>query len=146
MIPKEKEILVDLVESIRVDVIDSLKKHGRYASGKTEENTTVVEVENKIELQAPFYVTLLETGRPPTSPDAQPGNPTLFEAIKEWIAAKGLDLNPFAVTKKIHDKGFLGIPGVLSDPLSESNINKRVDEAAGSLASLLIWDTLKIKI
>ena len=141
----EMKILNDLVTNIYNDIILSLEANGRKATGKTAEALQVVQNGFKVELEAPGYIDILETGRGPTSPDAPPGNPTVFEMIKEWCAAKGIDEKfAYPITQKIHKEGYAGRPGLLSNPLSDDNVDKRATEAAGALADLLITSYLKI--
>jgi len=144
---KENDILTELVTSIRADVANSLQEKGRFASGHTIEELQVVNVnESKVQLEAAPWTIFLETGRPPTSPDAPKGDPTVFQRIQEWIAFKGTipASAAYAITQKIHKQGYKGTPGVLSNPLSDDNIDKRANEVAENLANLLITDFLKL--
>lgn len=126
--------LTECINDIRNDVINSLQANGRYATGDTIANLVDTVGEDYAALFAPWWIDALEYGRKPTSPGAPTGDPTLFERIEAWIAAKGLDLNPYAVTKKIHKYGYPGTPGILTEPLSDDSIDKHVSEAANIIA------------
>ncbi len=141
---QERQILTDLINSLKTDVINSMQAKGRFASGETIAALETAEIDEQIQLLAPWWIDALEVGRQPTSPNAPAGDPTVFEEIQKWIAAKGLDLNPYAVTKNIHKKGYPGKPGVLTEPLYDYNVDQRATEAAENLASLIIESTFKL--
>lgn len=141
---KEIQILTDLVTGIKNDVIMSLQAAGRVASGGTIKKLIVVQNNDKVQLEAPGYIGFLETGRGPTSPNAPAGDPTLFVRIQDWCSDKGIDQKlAYPITQKIHKQGYAGKPGVLSEPLSDNNINRRADAAVGFLSDLLITSSIK---
>ena len=51
------------------------------------------------DLKAAHYIYTYEFGRPPTRPNAPKGNPTLQEAILEWVKAKGISWTKTVKTK-----------------------------------------------
>lgn len=122
------------MNNLKTDVINSIQANGRYATGETVAALEVTVEGETGQLLAPAYIDALEYGRKPTSPGAATGNPTVFEQVEKWITAKGLDLNPYAVTKNIHKHGYPGKPGVLTEPLSDDNVNKRIDESMEAYA------------
>jgi hypothetical protein len=141
----ELDLLNELVESIKTDVINSLQAKGRYATGQTVKALEVAENGSQVQLLAPEYIEILETGRPPTSPNAPKGDPTVFERIQEWCDAKGIDQKAaWAITQNIHKNGYKGKPGVLTEPLSDQNIDKHATDIADQLATLIITQSLKI--
>jgi hypothetical protein len=96
---------VDLINDIRAN----LGATGTNATGKTSQSLRfeLKQEGTKYKMQLfgrPFFMTV-QTGRGPTKPGAPQSDPTLFEGIKEWIEAKGIAANPWAVTKSIHEKG-----------------------------------------
>lgn len=131
-----KSIIKEGVENIKNDVIHSMQSKNRVATGRTIEGMQVVETGDSIQLIAPENILALEFGRGPTRPDAPKGDPSLQQRIEEWVQAKGISANPFAITKKIHKDGYKGTPGVLSEPLSQDNVNTKLEEAAGKITSL----------
>ena len=129
-------ILTEMVDTIKNDVINSIQAKGKYATGSTVKALEISASPNNVQLLAPEYIDALEKGRKPTGPDAAKGDPTVFERIKEWCAAKGIDEKfAYAITKNIHEKGYPGTPGVLTEPLSDDNINKRMDTFLDQLAN-----------
>lgn len=133
-----------MVDAIKIDVINSMQSTGRYATGQTIKQIETVERDGKVQLLAPDYVDILERGRGPTSPNAPRAEPSVYDRIKQWCAAKGIDTNAaYPITRAIHKYGYKSKPGVLTEPLSDDNINKRANEVAGKLANLLITETLK---
>lgn len=135
---KQEEVLRLIPEALRTDLIKSLQSHNRVASGKTIDALEAVASGDHAQLLAPEHITALESGRKPTRQGAPKSDPPLIEIIKEWCASRGIDEGAaYAITKKIHEVGFEGTVGVLSEPLSDSNVNLRVDQAVGMLANIL---------
>jgi hypothetical protein len=129
--------LADFIGLIKEDLIHSLQTNDRVASGKTIETLEQVDMDHRSYLEANAYIENLEFGRPPTSPDAPKGDPTLFDEIQEWVGTRGIPLGAaWAITQQIHEKGYPGTPGVLTTPLSEENINDRLDQTMGDLADI----------
>jgi hypothetical protein len=133
------ELMNDFLESLKTDIINSLQAKGKIATGQTAQQIVVTSDNGSAQLQLPEYIQLLETGRGPTSSNPTPGNPPMIERIKQWCAAKGIpDQAVWAVKKSIDKKGFKGVPGILSEPLSEDNINFRLDPAANQVADAIM--------
>jgi hypothetical protein len=85
-------------------------------------------------------IMVMEFGRGPTRPGAKKGNPTLFEQIKAWIDKKGLELNPYAVTRNIHKYGTMtwrmkGRTGILSNIITKVRAQSLVDTFGTKYAS-----------
>lgn len=85
------------------DLRESLRKHGRHASGKTAAAIRGEATDEGYEIYGPRHIYTLVYGRKPTGSGG--GNGSLLDNIKAWIAEKHLDLNPYAVTAKIHREG-----------------------------------------
>ncbi|HAL83365.1 MAG TPA: hypothetical protein DCO83_14930 [Mucilaginibacter sp.] len=116
-----------------------MQANGRDATGQTAKQLTIVEGDNSAQLQLPGYMQLLETGRGPTSPDAVAGNPPMIQRIQQWCQAKGIpDKAAWAIKKSIDKKGFKGIPGLLTEPLGNDNINLRLNSVMDSIADGII--------
>jgi hypothetical protein len=86
------------------------------ASGRTAASIHAVATDTTLEVLAHRSIGTLEYGRAPTSSGAPKGNPSLFEAIKEWALIRGIISNindrkemgiVYAITKKIHNEGTL---------------------------------------
>jgi hypothetical protein len=139
----DTEQLILFLESLKTDVINSLQAAGSYASGQTAKSLTVVQDAGSFQLQMPGYMRLLETGRAPTSSSPIAGDPPMIQRVQQWCQAKGIpDKAVWAIKKSIDKKGYKGKPGILSNPLSDDNINLRLSPAlgkiAGEVAQLLI--------
>lgn len=94
-----------IVEQIR----RNLESTGTNATGRTSRSLRYeVRVEaDSVTLKIigrPFFK-VVETGRKPTRSGASESEPNLVEQIKEWIAAKGIPGNAYAIAKSIHQKG-----------------------------------------
>ncbi len=131
--------LTQFLELIRSDIINSLQANGKDTSGQAAKQITIVEDGNTVHLQIPGYMQLLETGRGPTSPDAAPGNPPMIQLIQQWCREKGIpDKAAWAIKKSIDKKGFKGIPGLLTEPLGDDNINLRLNPILDEISEQLI--------
>lgn len=107
------------------------------ASGKTIQSMQVIPSNTGGKLVAGGWIIYLENGRGPTSPTGpyQHSDDSLLDIITQWIKDKGLDLNPYAVTKKIHKEGTRlyrlgGKSGVLSIPLNGAGLSDLYAEIA----------------
>lgn len=132
------DALTTLLESLKTDVINSLQANGKMATGQTVQQITVTSDDDGAQLQLPAYIQLLETGRGPTSSSPVPGDQPMIDWIKAWCEAKGIPGKAaWAVKKSIDKKGFKRVPGILSEPLSDDNINLRLDPAAENIADAI---------
>jgi len=133
-LPMNNDQLIQLLELLKTDVINSLQANGKDATGQTAKQLTIVEGDNRVQLQLPGYMQLLETGRGPTSPTAVAGDPPMIQRIQQWCQAKGIpDKAAWAIKKSIDKKGFKGISGLLTQPLGNDNINLRLNMIMDSI-------------
>ena len=59
----------------------------------------------------------------------------MIDRIKQWCQAKGIpDKAAWAIKKSIDKKGYKGIPGILSEPLGDDNLNRRLTQATDSIS------------
>jgi len=131
--------LISFLESLKTDLIHSMQVQGKYATGQIAQQITVSTDGNNAQLQLPGYLQLLETGRSPTGKIALPGNPPMIDRIKQWCQAKGIpDKDAWAIKKSIDKKGFPGTPGILSEPLSDANINLRLSQNTNPMADDIV--------
>jgi hypothetical protein len=104
------DILSKYLNSKKNELIENMRNNrptgrsNQVASGKTIASLEVVINGNKGKLLGAKHIGALENGRHETRNTAA-SEPTLLENIKQWILDKNLELNPYAVTKKIHQKG-----------------------------------------
>jgi hypothetical protein len=106
------DILQEAMDSFELSLKRQLLEEGRKATGETI-NSIHSEVEPQAaRLLGSGHLYYLVHGRGPTGATAAAGEPTLLERIKDWIAAKGLALNPYAVANSIHKKGTLLYQGL----------------------------------
>lgn len=92
-----------------------------------------VVTEDTLQVLALRQIGTAEYGRKPTRQGAEKGDPTLFEAIKEWAQIRGIISNindrkqlgiVYAITKKIHEQGW---QTQLNKPLSSATDNLDLD-------------------
>jgi|EP01037_Dinobryon_pediforme_P011449 hypothetical protein len=131
--------LTQLLQLIRTDLINSLQANGKDASGQTAKQLTITTGEDSAQLELPGYMKLLETGRGPTHPGAVPGNPPMILRIQQWCQERGIPAKAaWAIKKSIDKKGFKGVPGLLTEPLGNDNINARLHPLLEELAQEII--------
>jgi len=70
--------LIQFLELLKTDVINSMQANGRYATGQTATEIVITLDSDKVQLQFPDYMIALETGRAPTGNNAVPGNPPMI--------------------------------------------------------------------
>lgn len=104
-----KEILTEFANKSIEIIQKNMDRLNANATGDGSNSLNAKYVLNEkfegIEVWGERYLEAVEFGRKPTPKGTSAGSPTLVEAIKRWIAAKGLDLNPYAVAKNIHKFG-----------------------------------------
>ncbi len=131
--------LTTFLDSLKTDIINSMQANGKYATGQTAQQITIEGDDDKMQLQIPAYIQILETGRAPTGKNAQPGNPPMIDRIKQWCQAKGIpDKAAWAIKKSIDKNGYKGTPGILSEPLGDDNINLRLNQVTGPMADAMV--------
>ena len=132
------DTLTNFLESLKTDLINSLQANGKMATGQTAQQITVVGDGDHAQLQLPAHIQLLETGRGPTSSSPVPGDQPMIDRIKAWCRAKGIpDKAAWAIKISIDKNGFKGVTEILSEPLSDDNINLRLGPATDSIADAI---------
>jgi len=101
------DILFQYFTSVKQQIIDAAVQKGMSATGNTLNSLQIESTPNGYELQANSNIYFMEHGRGPTTvPKGNPGNPDLIQIIQDWIDARGLDLNPYAVANTIHNRRY----------------------------------------
>jgi hypothetical protein len=129
--------LFNYFDTIRKQIIDAAIQKGLSATGKTLASLEVVATQNGYELHADDSIYFMEHGRGPTKPGATTGNPNLVEIIEDWLEAKGLNINPYAIANTIHKKGTKlfragGNSGILSVPLNLDTLDNVFEDIQAS--------------
>lgn len=123
--------ITQFLQSIQTDLINSLQTKNIT---NTQEINIITNNQTQ-QLQIPSYLQIVETGRGPTSKNAQPGNPPMIQRIQQWCRDKGIpDKAAWAIKKKIDKVGFPGKPGLLTGPLGDDNINTKLDQTLEQMA------------
>lgn len=116
-----------LVEQFRANVAPM------RSSGRTMDSIHYVATDNLLQVLALQQIGTAEYGRKPTRQGAETGDPTLFEAIKEWAVIRGIVTNlddkaqlgiVYAITKHIHKNGW---KTKLNKPLTSVTDNLDLD-------------------
>lgn len=92
------QILAREIAQLRADVGESLDAHGQTATGRTKARLRDESGPEYARLLGPGYLVTLRDGR-------RPGQRPPIDAIREWLAAKRLQLNPYAVANAIAKRG-----------------------------------------
>lgn len=133
-----KNQLISFLNKIKVDLINSKQAKGSQTSTKSLNDIKITIDGDKLQLELPGFLQILENGRGPTNKNATPGVPPMINRIKQWAQEKGIPENRIWAIKKAIDKhGFKGKPGIISDPLSDENINIRLKPAMEAIATEL---------
>ncbi|WP_179415531.1 hypothetical protein HDF19_21760 [Mucilaginibacter sp. E4BP6] len=123
--------ITQFLESVKTDLINSLQTKNITNA----QNITITTNDETQQLQIPSYLQIVETGRGPTSKNAQPGNPPMIQRIQQWCQEKGIPAKAaWAIKKKIDKMGYPGKPGLLTDPLSDDNINAKLEQTLEQMA------------
>lgn len=131
--------LTSFLGQLKTDLINSLQANGKDASAQTAKQLTITTGEDSAQLELPGYMKLLETGRGPTHPGAAPGNPPMILRIQQWCQERGIPAKAaWAIKKSIDKKGFKGVPGLLTEPLGNDNINASLHPLLEELAQEII--------
>lgn len=95
------------LDSLRQRIIDNMTRAGQHASGRTADTMRVDVQQNGTTIRGtlwgrPFFGTLETGSRPWSRADEYERVPYWFaRIIRDWIDAKGLSLNEWAVAHKI---------------------------------------------
>jgi len=131
--------LPSFLDQIKTDLINSMQAKGSYGTGRTANDITVVVEGDKAQLQIPGILQTLEKGRGPTSKNAPPGSPPMIERIKQWCQTKGIpEREAWAIKKAIDKYGTKPKPGLLTEPLSDENIDRRLKPVMENMANKLM--------
>jgi hypothetical protein len=91
-------ILARQIAQLHEDVVDAMEANGQRATGRT--------IAALREVAGPEYAALVGPGHLKTLRDGRrPGQRPPIAAIIEWLQAKRLQLNPYAVANSIAKKG-----------------------------------------
>jgi hypothetical protein len=131
------EILNEIAAALKTEIINSLQAKGS-GGNQTAQQITITKTDNGIQLQLPAYLLILEKGRGPTSKNPVPGNPPMIQRIQQWCQEKGIDDKAaWAIKKKIDKAGYPAKPGIITEPLSNDNINNRLTAPLTQLAEAI---------
>jgi hypothetical protein len=116
-------ILAREIQRLHEDIVDTMEASDQRATGKTIRALRDESGAEFARLFGPAHARFLRDGRGP--------GPVPVSAIIEWIKAKRLKLNPYAVAEKISREGTRLFRN--EDP----RFNKPTDTFAGPIASML---------
>ena len=130
--------LTVLLEALKTDIVNSLQANEISSPGQTAKQFSITTNGNSAQLQRPGFIQLPETGRWPTGSNAVPGDQPMIQRIQQWCREKSIpDKAARAIKKSIDKNGYKGKPGLLPEPLSDNNINRRITPVMESIATIL---------
>ena len=128
--------LVTFLDALKADLINSMQSKGIDSTGQTIKQIMVKATDKNVQLEIPGVLQILEKGRGPTGKNAATGSPPMIERIKQWCQAKGIsEKGAWAIKKSIDKKGFKGKTGILTEPLSDENIDRQLKAVLEILAN-----------
>lgn len=131
--------LIIFLNQLKTDLINSMQTKGSYTTGRLANDIKVMVEGDKAQLQIPGILQTQEKGRAPTSKNAPPGSPPMIERIKQWCQAKGIpEREAWAIKKAIDKYGTKPKPGLLTEPLSDENIDRRLKPVMEKMANELM--------
>jgi hypothetical protein len=117
-------ILAREIQRLHAEVLDAMQANGQQATGRTAAAIQPASGPEFARLTGPGYLTALRDGR-------RPGQRPPIQAIIEWLQAKRLKLNPYAVANNIAARGTRLFRG--EDP----RFHKPTDTFAAPIAAAL---------
>jgi len=130
--------LYDAVDALKTDLINSIQANSKPTTNQAAKQITITKANRKVQLNLPAYLIFLEKGRGPTGKNAIVGNPPMIRRIQQWCKEKGIpDKAAWAIKKKIDKTGYVGKPGILSEPLSDSNIDSKLEQPLNTIADFI---------
>ena len=100
-----RQILLEELEDLRLRITENMGKADQIVTGKTRDSMQVSVQGNAGVLTGRQAFATLETGSRPWSKKPKRPPKWFADLIGEWIDAKGLDLNQWAVAHSIIHKG-----------------------------------------
>lgn len=145
-------VLASAFENLRSRISANIESTGRRASGATQESLRVEVVTDAQGFTATLfgrqYFGALETGSRPWRKQYQHPPRFFREIVAEWIDAKGLDLSPYLVARKIMREGSAlyragGQPDVYSGEIPKT-IDELRREIAKAFATPIVTEHIKL--
>ena len=147
---REFEILKQFDEEVMPQIKVASKRFAPTVTSEISQNANGVSYEIS---GSPYLITLID-GRPPTSPNAKKGNPTLQQILLDWIKQKGIIPRPlengqfptleslsWAMSKSMHKKGdLLYQRGGTNNPFDAIITTSRLDNLLNLFSNDLLID------
>ncbi|WP_129714659.1 hypothetical protein [Pedobacter sp. SYP-B3415] len=124
----DSELIREFFERLADNIRNESIAQGRVATGRTIDSIqTLITTSIGAQLRADANIIRTEYGTSPKEAQEQSYS-SLVDALIEWMAAKGLRLNPYALAHSLRKRGSRlyqqgGQSGVLSNFIREDNIN-----------------------
>lgn len=129
-----------VIDGLIADTVESQRKKGLYASGKSAKSLRRIAQRSGTiisrQIVGAAHWKYQQNGRGP-SRSGRGGGRSLVDALREWKKHKGIEINEYALAKKIHREG-IRVPnrfnpgGVLSEPLNAKRVTGLLKTAVRS--------------
>ncbi len=152
---------MESLEPIFEQFAESLKKDIKLVTKRFSKTIESEVYETGFQITGSPYISTLIDGRQPTRPNAPKGNPTLQEAIYDWIKLKGIISYPdesgkvmdqkslsWAISQSIHMHGDLlyqrgGGNDIFAPIINQARINAFSNSIGGVFAQSISSDVVK---
>ena len=129
-----KQIIYEILNELKGRIQENMKRADAVATKKTYNSLEIISNENNGQLLAAEYIDELETGHPPV----RDGGKRLsfkkdYQSIRDWLNAKGLDMNIAALISRLNTKGSLlyqqkGFRNIYSQDINDSSFIEKVQK------------------
>lgn len=127
-----KQIIYEILSELKGRIQENMKRADAVATKKTYNSLEIISNDDNGQLLAAEYIDELETGRPPVSA----GGKRLsfkkdFQSIRDWLNAKGIDMNIAALISRLNTKGSLlyqqkGFRNIYSQNINDPSFIEKV--------------------
>lgn len=133
-------ILAEVIELSKVDIVNSMQANDRVATGDTIKALEITKTDEGAKLMAPDYIDDLEFGSYGAKGNRKPVDPA---RLARWADARNYFGHQGYLKNRLDAIGYEGRPGVLTQPLSDLNINTHANTKLAKLATIVSNDVAK---
>ena len=142
----------DIIQRFGNQLVINIRKAIPSATGKTAASVNITFTKTGFIIRGGAQIGALIDGRKPTSAGAVAGNPTVREAILEWIRARRIKPKEasmseaslaFLIARSIHRNGYKGNPNLFKNVLTQSKLNSVTKQLAAAETTFVASDLIK---
>lgn len=130
--------LIAFLGAIKSDIIHALQENSIAHAGQIAKQITVDGSLVHAKLQLPGYLQFIKTGKSPGKATAAQLKPPVMQRLKHSQRKKGISANAVPeIEQAIKGPGLEPQPSIISSPLSEININSRLNPCLNEITNKL---------